>query len=84
MFWCRTPGELGLYSERSDAETLRAGKSLAVLGYVALTPQRTESRDRSSPSSGPALPGPKVTTPPARPSTGQGRSLLGHRAARVP
>lgn len=47
MYWCRTLAELALYSDNSSTTPLvRAGKSLAVLSYVGLSPQRAECRDR--------------------------------------
>lgn len=47
MYWCRTLGELALYAGSSQTRPLlRAGKSLAILTYVGLTPQRAACRDR--------------------------------------
>ncbi len=45
--WCRTIGELALYRDRGDRKPIvRSGKSLALLAYLGLIPNRTESRDR--------------------------------------
>ncbi len=47
MYWCRTLGELALYADSSQAVPLvRAGKSLAILAYLGLSPRRSECRDR--------------------------------------
>jgi DNA-binding SARP family transcriptional activator len=47
MYWCRTLGELALYADSAQAVPLvRAGKSLAILAYLGLSPRRSECRDR--------------------------------------
>jgi DNA-binding SARP family transcriptional activator len=47
MYWCRTIGQLALYADPAQTVPLvRAGKSLAILAYLGLRPQRCDSRDR--------------------------------------
>lgn len=46
MYWCRTLGELALYPDPGHPDPLlRAGKSLAILAYLGLTPARSADRD---------------------------------------